>query len=383
MFVMVSMMTMMSMMTMVGMMAPKVSSKQSDKKNVRVKGKSDPKALKALQPLAAVKREQLMDGIAPETVTLNQTSNFLTTMKSKAKAGSLSPEQKETWDLYMALDRFDLAKKALICRWDKDKSCKWLTTYTTEKSASEKTKELETSGYCSRFVLAAKMCMDVTSDVFQKVLATFDSDDNWDLSKSDEKALSLLGEKRYFVKAMGSLTETTTEIMSKEIIQEHSTSSSSKTPTLADWTKPEEGQTQVEVKINPMFLELDAMLKVLKSCLGAINKLKFDMETQLEVMLARLRKKNAASVDYRPEQEEVYLVWQQQIKKILEGTAEAGGLEAFRKELSAWVSDISCLTMEDIIEDAVIGKAKMYQKVGETHVDGVKKMLKAMRNQSF
>ena len=51
---MVSMMTMMSMMTMVSMMAPKVSSKQSDKKNVRVKGKSDPKALKALQPLGSL-----------------------------------------------------------------------------------------------------------------------------------------------------------------------------------------------------------------------------------------------------------------------------------------------------------------------------------------
>lgn len=363
-------------MAMVSMMAPpkkggKKVAEKPVKPTIRATGKVPP---------AAVKREQLMDGIAPEAVTGNQTSNFLTTMKAKDKANSLSPEQKQTWDLYNALDRFDSMKKALISRWDKDKSCKWLTTYTTETSEKEKTKELETSGHCSRFVLAAKMCMDVDSEVFCKVLATFDSDDKWDLSKSDEKALSILGEKRYFVKALGSMTEKTKEILTKETIQEYSTSSSSRTPMLADWTKPED--KQVEVKINPMFVELDANLKVLKSCLSAINKLKFDMETQLEVILARLRKKFAASVDYRPEQQEVFMIWQQQIKKILEGTDEASGLESFRKELSAWVSDISCLTMDDIIEDAVIGKAKSFQKVGETHVDGAKKILKAMRNQT-
>ena len=260
------------------MMAPKGAQRQDSKQDKKEKAKKSSKEEEKKQPASvrlfgksdtapSVKTEQIMEGVNVKEVQAKDMSNFSTQMKNKV----LSPEQAAVFQVYNSLGRFDEVKKGIVSRWLKDRSCKWISTFTVEKHESQLSKETELSGYCSRFEIAKATHMDPESNIFKdKILKNFESDTLWDESKQCQRAFAAAGEKRYFVESIGMLKQKVSETGTKETLIESSASSSSKTPMLM--SQPEK-TPEPNVKFeNPDYTALVAKAKILTSALSHLFK---------------------------------------------------------------------------------------------------------------
>ena len=70
-------------------------------------------------------------------------SDFLTTMKK----GTQSEDRANAYKLYQSLGRFDTRKKDIIEMFQKDKSCKWYTSFYEETNKISSAKDATKSGY--------------------------------------------------------------------------------------------------------------------------------------------------------------------------------------------------------------------------------------------
>jgi hypothetical protein len=71
-------------------------------------------------------------------------------MSTSLKHPKATQEQKELLELYQSLPRFDSMKNTLLQEWQKDKSCKWINTYTNITVKNSLNTKRAVSGFGTR-----------------------------------------------------------------------------------------------------------------------------------------------------------------------------------------------------------------------------------------
>ena len=97
---------------------------------------------------AAKKEQEEKQAALDAAAKRKEQSGMLTTLKKSSKHGA-----KQLLDEYQKLSRFDDEKTALLARYQKDKSLKWVSEYFETKTESLKSTRDAVSGFCTECFL--------------------------------------------------------------------------------------------------------------------------------------------------------------------------------------------------------------------------------------
>ena len=312
---------------------------------------------------AGVTKEEIAD------VQVGQLSNYLTQMRKLEAAGKLTPDQEAQWHCYQACGRFDTLKRTIICKWQKDMSAKWFQEITElSYEGVEDTKTVQ-SGYGTRFQIAAAMQIPsdmLQSEMFQTILATYESDNLRDESLPDQKAYKMAGEKRYNIARIGSLDETKVTAGARSEFKE----SSSKMAKQGDLSAS--SKDLVVTVQNQNFVDLTNFIKTLHTGLQLLMKLRNDVEEKLASAEAVCKQKDLCKISD---------MWVQKWTTILGGNAKEQGLENARKQLAKHIAEAGLLTANDDIPDDYLCLTEAQIKFCEEHTKGVKAFLRDLKAQ--
>jgi len=120
---------------------------------------------------------------------------------------------------------------------------------------------------------------------FEALLKSFPSDTDWDTTFQDQRAYAAAGELRYHVDGIDQAGVERVISGAKETAHE-ATSSTSHQRQLAD-----HGQPEIEV-LNPGYVKLMDILKVLASGLTALRRQAEQVEEALDLLLAKCARKD-------------------------------------------------------------------------------------------
>ena len=345
-------------------MAPKAGAAKKVKKEVQER-REDAKRRIVGKTMSQAAQNALIDATAPADLAKVKTTdlaNYVTQM-SKSWGSSMTAEQEAAWLTYKSAGRTDAIKRAIVANWLQKKSCVWVATYMEEKYDQREEVSVKKKGFMTRWQVAKSMDIDssaVETPWFEALLKSFPSDTDWDTTFQDQRAYAAAGELRYHVDGIDQAGVERVISGAKETAHE-ATSSTSHQRQLAD-----HGQPEIEV-LNPGYVKLMDILKVLASGLTALRRQAEQVEEALDLLLAKCARKDKED----PKQESsawktLGKMWQNKVEKALQGTAGNPGLMVFLRALSQKVSDFSLITSTDQVPDELLKDSFLQQTTTTT-----------------